>query len=416
MNTMIMKVQNQPSNIIVVTDFGYINGGIGQVALSSVAALAEKGYSVTLFVVVQPVLNELKNRNIRVICANQYEIAQDPNRLRAALQGLWNFEAARKISKLLDEYDPSDTIVHIHSWTKALSSSVIRCAIQKKFKVVCTLHDYFSACPNGGFFNYMTNQICTLQPLSFRCIFQNCDLRSYPQKLWRCVRQIIQRVAGLMPTGIHNFITVSGYSEIILKKFLPDNAKIYRIENPVNIQKEEPVRIELNNKFVFCGRISREKGPLLLAKVAEESGCDYVFIGDGDCRNEVIQLYPSAKITGWVDGYEVKNHLKSARALIFPSLWYETYGLVVYEAAALGIPSIVSDISAATDFIEDGVTGLLFETGNESDLLKKIYLLQNVEIAKKMGRAAYEKYWAHPYTLNEHIAKLERCYCEILNR
>ena len=117
----------------------------------------------------------------RVVCTSQHAIADDPLRMGALVQGLWNSKAGRAMGDVLGNLDPHQTVVHVHGWTKALSSSVIRAALTRKFKVICTLHDYFSACPNGSFFNYATNTICELQPLSGSCITSQCDRRHYGQ-------------------------------------------------------------------------------------------------------------------------------------------------------------------------------------------------------------------------------------------
>ncbi len=65
-----------------------------------------------------------------------------------------------------------------------------------------------------------------------------------------------------------------------------------------------------------------------------------MFIGDGPLRP--IEA-TGARVTGWLSAEDVQRELEHARCLVFPSLWYETYGLVVNEAAARGIPAIVSD-------------------------------------------------------------------------
>ena len=103
-------------------------------------------------------------------------------------------------------------------------------------------------------------------------------------------------------------------------------------------------------------RLDREKGVQLLAEVAKELAIPITYVGDGPLRAE-IEAMPGATVTGWVARDQVYRHLSTARCLVFPSLWYETYGLTVAEAAAYGVPAIVSDISAAAERVEDGVTG-----------------------------------------------------------
>jgi glycosyltransferase involved in cell wall biosynthesis len=291
---------------------------------------------------------------------------------------------------------------------------VIRAALSQKFKVVCTLHDYFTACPNGSFFNYSTNAICELQPLSGSCIATQCDRRHYSQKLWRVGRQVVQNRFGGLPRKVRDFIAVSAFSERILKPFLPPDARMYHVENPVQVSYQDPVDVAGNSAFVMVGRLAQEKGPQLFAEAAHQLGCEAVFIGDGDQRADVLSRCPTAKIMGWLSREEVTTQLKHARGLVFPSLLYETEGLAVSEAAALGIPAIVSDASAARLSVIDGVTGSWFKAGDSGDLAKKMLLLRDPQRASAMGRAAHQQYWKHPRTLDHHIKELERTYEQVL--
>ena len=400
--------------IVIVNDFAHINGGAGQVALTSAIGLAEQGYDVIVLSAVGPVMPALAHAGVKVVVTGQYEILKDSNRLRAITQGIWNFKAQQVMERMLATIDPETTIVHVHSWTKALSASVIRVAIRRRFKVVCTLHDYFSACPNGGFFDYQRRMICKETPLSVGCISRNCDARSYSQKLWRVARQVVQVKLGLMPSGIKHFITVSDFSESILKPFLPQDALVYRIENPINVARQDCVDAGANDAFTYVGRLSPEKGVILFAAAAKKLGLVPTFVGEGGCHEMIIRICPNAQITGWMSGKQVVMNLAAARVLVLPSLLYETQGLVVAEAAALGIPSIVPDTCAARDIVENGKTGLWFRGGDENDLLEKMRSLQESDLASKLGRSAYERYWKNPCTVKIHVAKLEECYCNAL--
>ncbi len=136
-------------NVVVVNDFSFVNGGASKIALGSSRALAGQGHQVTLFTGVGPIDPELQQiENLNVICLQQHEIVDDPNRLRAVVQGFWNRHAECEMRELLAKLNPGDTVVHIHVWTKCLSSSVVRAAIDLGFAVVLTLHDYFAALPN----------------------------------------------------------------------------------------------------------------------------------------------------------------------------------------------------------------------------------------------------------------------------
>ena len=121
------------------------------------------------------------------------------------------------------------------------------------------------------------------------------------------------------------------------------------------------------------------------------------------------------RVTGWLDRDDVQREIEKARCLVFPSLWPETYGLVVTEAAALGIPSIVARTTAASERIEDGVTGWLWQTGDLADLENCLMTTKDNETIRSIGRACYDSYWKAPPTRTAHMQKLMALYSQILD-
>jgi glycosyltransferase involved in cell wall biosynthesis len=164
----------------------------------------------------------------------------------------------------------------------------------------------------------------------------------------------------------------------------------------------------------MVGRMSREKGPHLLAAVAGRTGWDVRFVGDGESLPEISRLAPRSVMTGWLPQEAVWKEITGARALIFPSLWHETEGLVVSEAAALGVPAVVADACAARELVIDGETGLHFKSGDPHDLQRVMERLQDDQLVRRLGEAAYRRYWRHPRSLDRHLADLERVYDVVL--
>ena len=76
---------------------------------------------------------------------------------------------------------------------------------------------------------------------------------------------------------------------------------------------------------------------------------------------------------------EVQEYIKNAKALIFPSRWYEVAPLTILEAQALGIPAIVSDVSVAKEFIKNPET-FTFKSDDIKDLKEKILLYEKSDI------------------------------------
>ena len=402
--------------LIVINDYLTSNaGGATNVAMSSLKTLSDAGLDVTYLAGSGSIKPSINMGRVKCIPLDMGDLLNNGSRLNAVFTGIWNIKAAQRLQEILGEYSNKDTVVHIHSWTKSFSSIIFNILIKKKFKVVITLHDYFSACPNGAFFNYVQQSHCSLRPMSIGCALENCDRRSRAQKVWRLIRHYAQNKFAKFPGKFNYFISVSNYSERILRPYLPKDAMIFRIRNPINYDKQAPADPSKNNAYVFIGRFSIEKGTRIFAQAAQKSGVSAVFIGDGPDQEIVKKLYPQATFIGWQDAEGVAAEIRKSRAIVVPSIVHETQGLVVLEAASQGIPAIVSDDCAAVEFIQDKFSGLRFKARNVNDLVEKLLLLERDDkLVESMGKVAYKNYWDNPSTLDNHVSLLIKCYRKIL--
>lgn len=402
-------------DIVVVCDHAHVSGGLAQVAHSSACALSRQGHRVTFFAAVAPVAPTLSTAGVEVVCLDQPDMLADPSRARAAARALWNIPAAKRLTALLEGLDPASTVVHVHGWSKALSPSVLHAAARSGLSVVHTLHDYVSQCPNGAFYDYVHQRNCKLTPMSAACVMTNCDTRSYGHKLWRVARHTAM-LASERLHGIDDVIYMVEGQRAILAPHLARNVRTHHVANPVGIPRGDPVDVAQNRRFVYIGRLSAEKGVVSFALAAAHAGVEAVFVGDGPARADVAAAAPGAMITGWVDNEVVRQHLCQARAVVFPSLWYETFGLAVYEALASGVPPIVSDNTVSAEAVLHGVTGLLFRSGDVDDLARRLTELTDGRRAAALGRAAHTRYWQDPLTLDRHADRLVEVYRAVIAR
>lgn len=400
-------------NIVIVNDNASINGGAAKVAVSSAVGLAKRGSQVHFFCAVGPVAAELKGiANLTVHCTDQFEILDDPNRFRAITQGLWNSTAAAQFRSLLGTLSPDQTVTHVHTWAKSLSSSITHVANECGFRSVLTLHDYLYSCPSGTLFNHQKQQICRLKPMGAGCLTTNCDARNYGHKLWRVARQSVQNHS--FANAFSQFVALTPGSLEILAPALPRNARVRFISNFVDVPRLPRVPAEQNRALIFSGRLVPEKGPVLLAKAAYTTGSALTYIGDGPCRESILQAHPGAQITGWLASQQALLHLHTARALVLPSLWYEAQPLVILEALALGIPVVLPDTCAARDLVLPGQTGLWFRAGDETDLAACIRQLNDPAFVRQLSINAFDSYWSDPPTLEKHLNALESLYKSVL--
>jgi glycosyltransferase involved in cell wall biosynthesis len=375
--------------------------------------LASRGYHVIYFAAVAPIEPRLREAGVDVICLGQPDLLNDPSTVRAAGRGIWNRQAARAFRALLTTLDPAETILHVHGWAKALSPSIGRVIGEFRIPTVMTIHEYFLACPNGAFFNYRQQKNCPLRPLSFACISTNCDVRAYGHKAFRVVRQGALWWLGGMPGEIRHFICISELQRKVIESYLPAEANIHSVANPIAVEDKGPCGSEDNDTFLFVGRLSAEKGAVLFAEAARRTGLKAAFVGDGGEAAHIRAILPDAEFRGWLPPDKVVEAMRTARALVFPSLWYECQPLTTFEALANGVPVIVSDNCAGREAVRDEENGLWFKSGDIDGLARAMRRLADANEAARMGRAAYSTYWREPLSLGRHLDRLEDTYAQM---
>lgn len=398
-------------SIVILNDTACIDGGAAAVAVAGAAGLAEAGFQVTFIAAIGPIAPELRRSDIRVVLTQSHRTNSGaPARLR--WRSVWNASAANATARVLRETSSLDCVVHAHNWHSALSASAVTTALNRGFKVVCTLNDYCIACPTVGFFDVRSRSVCSLRPLSLKCLLRACTKRRLGKGL-AILRQVMQVQAGV-PRKINHFITVSSLSESVLRPYLPEGASVYRVSNPIDAPRIRPVAVAHNETYSMVARLDIVKGSLLFAEAAKRGGFKALFIGDGLSRDEIFRANPAVKITGWLRAGEVWTQLRRSRCLVFPSLWYEAQPLAVLQASAVGVPSIVSDACAAREMVEDGVTGLIFRSGDVESLLAAMQRLKDDQLVATLGLNAYNRFWADPPTRQRHAQALASVYERVL--
>jgi glycosyltransferase involved in cell wall biosynthesis len=148
--------------------------------------------------------------------------------------------------------------------------------------------------------------------------------------------------------------------------------------------------------FLFTAKFIDRKRPLDLIAAATKNRVDskshVLLVGDGAlmdaCRNEIAaNKLTNVHLVGFKNQTELPAFYAAADVLVLPSE-YETWGLVVNEAMACGLPCIVSDTcGAAADLILEGKTGFTYPMGDVARLAELIKLMvENKEDRLAMGR------------------------------
>ena len=159
-----------------------------------------------------------------------------------------------------------------------------------------------------------------------------------------------------------------------------------KLKSEINIRNKIGIP---NNSFVFCyvGKFIEIKKPDHIIKaykrLVEDNGdvdIHLLFIGDGPLRSslENLSVPYSEKIhfTGFINQRELPNHYSASNSIVLPGI--ETWGLVVNEAMACGLPALVSSgVGCLEDLIIDNLTGNVFNCGDVEELGELILKYSN---------------------------------------
>ena len=125
--------------------------------------------------------------------------------------------------------------------------------------------------------------------------------------------------------------------------------------------------------FLAVGRVAAEKNVELALRAFESArrqrpDLRMVVVGDGPARERLAAAYPAARFVGAKRGDELAAYYASADAFLFPSL-SDTFGNVVMEALASGLPVVAFDCAAAAEHVVDGMSGRIAVPGDEAGFI-----------------------------------------------
>jgi glycosyltransferase involved in cell wall biosynthesis len=154
---------------------------------------------------------------------------------------------------------------------------------------------------------------------------------------------------------------------------------------------------------VFAGRLDEAKGVRLLMAAWDsyraksgEPGLKLVIAGGGPLGDEVAtwaSARPSVELHGTVSADRCAGLISSSRAVLLPSVWRETFGLVAVEAMAAGVPPVATSHGAFTELITPGVDGVLFSPCDPAALALAIADIEaNPERYEAYGDRARQTY------------------------
>ena len=373
--------------VVVINDFSVIRGGASGLALESACQALCSGNRVTY------VSGDRQERR-DLPCDIEYLPIDDSRLLEkslfaAGLDGLWN-PRLTALRSWIAECDTPRTVYHLHNWCQILSPAVLHALRSVSERVIMHAHDFALACPTGTFFDYSIGAPCRLAPASLSCVTRNCDKRSGVQKAWRMARfaltySFLGHARGATPIVLTckemtPYMMRAGYAREQLHVF----------ENPVHPISDTRIVAEANSEILFVGRVVHEKGVELAASAARAAGVRLRVIGDGDMLDVIRARFPEVIFEGWSTRDRIIAAAREARILIGLSQTIEAFGLTFVEAAAAGLPVLLSTNCLIGERLESLGAGWIVDVRRLDDVASVVgRLMQDDEMIQRASLAGH---------------------------
>lgn len=329
--------------IAVVHNFhtGDVPSGENEVVLAETAALQRAGHDVWL----ASVDNDARAR-----------------RPLATLQGALTVASGIGISPLEALRGRRPDVIHVHSLFPYLGRTWLRHA---PAPIVATVHSYRALCASGYLFR--DGEVCTLCPdgrrwsgVRYGC-YRGSRLATVPLA-WAGRRGAAQ---DPLYVAARQLLVLSERARMVLASAGVPAAKLVRDWHFVPDAIDPGAGTERDDAWLFVGRLTPEKG--IEALVAEWPPAEALrVVGDGGLRPALEAAAAGKRIEflGTRTRAQVLEQMRRSFGLVFPSRWYETFGLGYIEALAAGLPTLAFRPNVVADAVDADGTGTVARWGS----------------------------------------------------
>jgi glycosyltransferase involved in cell wall biosynthesis len=315
---------------------------------------------------------------------------------------VWSPRARRDLDAVLARWRPD--VVHLHNTFPLLSASVLAATRRAGVATVATLHNYRLLCAGGSFFR--DGRVC------HECL----PGRTLPGIRHGCYRD---SVVATLPLSVANLVHARRWRrdvDVVLtlssaqrRLFVDGGFPADRTYVKPNWVPDRPVRtagdVADPPELAYLGRLAPEKGidvlmrawDLLLA-TSPDLAPTLTIAGGGPLEAQVVAwaaTRPSVRFLGHQDAASCARITARALASVVPSVWEETFGLVVIESMAAGVPAIAPRHASFPDFIRPDVDGVLVEPDSAAALAEAMAsLVAHPDRSLALGAVARSVYEA----------------------
>jgi glycosyltransferase involved in cell wall biosynthesis len=352
-------------------------------------------------------LKEIIFRGIPVLAIRHKKI---PSEIHISLE---NKELAKTAEEILLSEAPD--VVHVGHPMRV--NELVRILEPLQIPYIITLTDFFLLCPK---FTLITSKgsLCTGPEGGDVCLKLCPEFsRNFLVRRLEMAKDILVKAKKII--GLSNFI-----AGIFAKEFTDLQIRVVNPGLKYNTLKKNEKKYKKGDEITFCyaGSLNHHKGVHIAIDAFKQLTSAKAFLkiyGSGSDKLYIHKLESMAaddrriEFCGVYEETEISEIFNTIDAVIIPSIWYETYQLVLHEALASNIPVIASDVGLMAEKITDNVTGFLFRTG-ESEHLRSMLekVINNPEILNDLKKNISKKIIP---SIEQEAYAYERYYYEVMS-
>jgi len=348
---------------------------------------------------------------------DNHEIKSPIDKIKTGIFAFYSPEGKQKITQKINEFQPD--VIHVHNFFPLASPSIFFAANKLNIPIVMTLHNYRLICPsaylfyNGKIYEENINKKFPISP-----VIKGVYRESVVQTASLVFMTGIHKVFNTWKNRVDRYITLTQFAK---NKFIGSSlgASTSKFAVKPNFVSDIGIGKDLRSGFLFIGRLSEEKGIKTLIEAFSNTSAQIKILGDGPLKKlveDAANKNSNIEYLGFKPRKEVVEMLKSVKALVFTSVWYEGMPMVILEALSVGTPVIASNMGGPAEMITHNENGLLFEPANTQALKETLETIENDSVlAKKLSNGARQSY-LDKYTETANLKILLDIYKQVIEQ
>jgi glycosyltransferase involved in cell wall biosynthesis len=401
--------------VVLANKFLHLKGGAERAVLVLGAELGRRGHEVHYFGMAHPE-NAVAGSHVTLVASRDYHQGGWRG-LGDAAAMLYSPGARRRMAELLDRVHPH--VVHLHNVYHQLTPSILDAVRERGVPAVMTVHDYKLVCPRYDMLRAAAPCGVCVERGPTACLRHRCAEGSWGRSLLLAAEAVVHRARGSYD-AVRLFLAPSRFVLAVLGSagFAPERLR-YLPNFALATQPAPPPVTPAADRFVYAGRLSREKGIETLVRAAcRLRRGRLVVCGTGSLAPRLRALAEAAppgrvELRGHLPAGELAAEIAAASFTTAPSEWFENAPFAVLESMAQGRAVLASRIGGLPELVQDGATGELVPPGDVPAWTAALErAVADPERMRRLGEGA-RALAATRHALEEHVSHVEGAYREV---